>query len=198
MAKRKTVLAILDTMWGDFAGRAPRSFKINPLNHSGRRLYKLVGNEARLFVANSCPKMTNHANKHAKPDPKWLAKTLSRVKASVILVCGRVARRTFRQSRFRPPAGVRVLRIPHPAARTWTKGKIRRISRRICKALKLAAATAQSDSYHRKCELRLSPACTGLSAVYSGLANKNCCEPCAILHMEHYWKNKSRTEKEKL
>ena len=45
-------VAVLDTMWGG-SGNAPGMFRINPDNHSGRRLYWLLGHQD-LLVTNAC------------------------------------------------------------------------------------------------------------------------------------------------
>jgi hypothetical protein len=122
----KLVVAVLDTMWGERNGRAPRWFPINPQNHSGRRLYKLVG-ACELLVTNACPQLVNHATRHGKPDPKWLAENLARLEPALILACGNVAQRTLKESGFRG----RTVKIPHPAARIWTKKRVQRTARKI-------------------------------------------------------------------
>lgn len=134
----RPIVAVLDTMWGDRAGRAPRHFKINPYNHSGKRLYRLVGerNAHRLLVTNACRELVVNANQHGKPDPEWLADNLRRLNPALILVCGSIAQRTFERSGFiheRHPYGV--LYIHHPAARCWTKKLLREVEREIQKAI---------------------------------------------------------------
>ena len=132
----KKIVAVLDTMWGG-EGHAPRFFCINPYNHSGRRLYRLIGGDAKRFVTNACCEYVNNARKHGNPDPDWLAENLRRLEErigiDVLLVCGKIAQRTYRDCGYRPK-NARVLKILHPAARTWTKAKIKRVSRRISKA----------------------------------------------------------------
>ena len=113
-------LVVLETMWGD-AGRAPGLFKINPHNHSGKRLYKLLGH-ADFWVTNACPWQVGSATQHGKPDPAWLARNLQRMSYDLLLVCGRVAQKTFDQCEYVPPC--KVLKMLHPAARTWTKAKL--------------------------------------------------------------------------
>jgi hypothetical protein len=118
------VVAILDTMWGTRKGSAPRYFRINPLNTSGRRLYALAGQGANLLVTNACRELVTSADVHGRPDPVWLASNLVRIQQrwaiDVILVCGVVAQRAFDQSLYQPAVETSVFRIPHPAARIWT------------------------------------------------------------------------------
>jgi hypothetical protein len=120
---RLHVVAILDTMWGSEPGQAPPYFKINPDNHSGRRLYNLVG-DAFLLVTNSCRELVTSAKDHGKPDPAWLAENLAWMheqrKIDVLLVCGKVAQSTYAKCETVPQAA-RVINVPHPAARfVWT------------------------------------------------------------------------------
>jgi len=147
------VVAILETMWNwrgmtSAAGyaEAPRYFRINPQNFSGRRLYKLVGQDARLLVTNACRELVSGPKEHGKPDPAWLAENIrildgeseklpegvtERARIEVLLVCGKVAQQTFRQCGYEPKAA-RVIEIPHPAARqVWTRELIDRTAQRI-------------------------------------------------------------------
>lgn len=128
-------IAILDTMWG-VGGRAPKYFFINPNNASGRRLYKLTqACSIDLIVLNSCREQTSHADAHGTPDSEWLLSALRAVpspyRSGILLVCGKVAQKTFDQiaDQWRG----RVLKMPHPAARTWTKEQIADMQRRIAK-----------------------------------------------------------------
>ena|SRR5436190_22365445 len=128
-------IAILDTMWGA-KGRAPKCFFINPNNASGRRLYKLTQAPAsHLIIVNSCREQVGHANAHGTPDPEWLLESLRSVpslyRSGVLLVCGAVAQKTFAQitEHWRG----RVVQMPHPAARTWTKEQIAEMQRHIAK-----------------------------------------------------------------
>lgn len=129
------VVAILETMWDwrqqtSDAGysEAPRFFRINPQNFSGRRLYKLIGPNAKLLVTNACRELVSGPQHHGKPDPSWLAENLELIESKhpesapidVMLVCGKVAQVTYRQSGYQSKTA-RVLQIPHPAARgVWT------------------------------------------------------------------------------
>lgn len=137
------VLAILETMWdwrgmtsgAGYARTAPTHFRINPSNHSGRRLYKLCGADANLLVTNACKELVSRASEHGTPDPVWLADNIKRLDESrainVLLVCGKVAQATFDKCAYRPRTA-RVLKIPHPAARQgWTMESIVRVSAEI-------------------------------------------------------------------
>jgi hypothetical protein len=137
-------LAILDTMWGD-DGVAPHWFPINPDNHSGRRLYRLTGaRDWDVWVANACPQQTSHARLHGTPSPAWLRSCFSRIKSpwqdSPLLVCGKVAQATYDEmiaicGKHPPIHRGPVIRIMHPAARTWTKLEIARVQRLIRRSL---------------------------------------------------------------
>jgi hypothetical protein len=133
----KRIVAVLETMWGEREGRAPRWFKINPNNHSGRRLYKFVGseNKSRLVVTNACRELVISPTHHGKPDPEWLGENLRRLNPSVILICGNVAKETFDKACPMIWDGdAKVIYMPHPAARTWTKTRLREMEKRIQKA----------------------------------------------------------------
>lgn len=126
------VVAILETMWdwrGETSGagynEAPRYFRINPNNYSGKRLYRLVGPDARLLVTNACRELARSAKGHGNPDPRWLRdnlKELDRVatgRIDILLVCGKVAQATYTTCGY-VPQRASVFEIPHPAARRWS------------------------------------------------------------------------------
>lgn len=133
MRESATHLVVLDTMWG---GRGPADdwFPINPDNHSGRRLYRITGAEyPGIWVTNACPERASHARQHGMPNPEWLAHNLDALprhcRTLPLLVCGRVAQQTFQEAGF--GHGGPVIKMLHPAARTWTKAAIIRVSRRV-------------------------------------------------------------------
>jgi hypothetical protein len=114
-ARMMRVVAILDTMWdwrgqtsGAGYGQAPPFFRINPDNHSGKRLYKLVGENAQLLVTNSCKELATHSRQHGTPDPEWLAKNLAEIELNrddsvpmdLLLICGSVAKGHIRRQRI--------------------------------------------------------------------------------------------------
>lgn len=113
-------LAVLETMWGE-DGDAPGLFRINPQNFTGRRLYWLLGHED-LWVTNACREQVANARLHGRPDPEWLAQNLKRLSYNLLLVCGRVAQRTFLECGYSPRS--RIIEMPHPAARVWTHGSL--------------------------------------------------------------------------
>lgn len=157
----KCVVAVLDTMW-DWSGMtsdagyraAPRYFRINPDNHSGKRLYKLVGPAARLLVTNACRELATSAKGHGAPDPEWLNQNLAlldgkdvfvgggeflrldvvdpvpRGRIDVLLICGKVAQSTYHACNFEPTRA-RVIETLHPAARTWSKKMIEDVAAQI-------------------------------------------------------------------
>lgn len=107
---------------------APRAFRINPLNYSGKRLYKIVGPDTHLLVTNACRELCASANHHGKPDPVWLRENLERLEFDVLLVCGKIAQATYAQSGYQFD---RVIEMPHPAARMWTKAMIEEMAQRV-------------------------------------------------------------------
>ncbi len=128
LTKYASFLVVLDTMWGHTTKDAERWFPINPDNHSGRRLYRLTGCRfPHVWVTNACPQQTNHATKHGKPSPTWLWGSLwmldGRAKDLPLLVCGKVAQETFRLVVGHGHRGP-VIRLKHPAARTWSEHDI--------------------------------------------------------------------------
>lgn len=140
------VIALLESMWGwrgynDPGKEAPRYFRINPDNFSGRRLYRLVG-EHRLLVTNSCRIVQQTANHHGVPDPAWLAENLKFLlgeKSDLLLVCGKIAKETYDQCGFIFP---QVIYMDHPAARRWTTYMELEI---IDKIAKIAASCPQKE-----------------------------------------------------
>jgi hypothetical protein len=137
-------VAILETMWdwrqmtsGAGYTEAPRYFRINPDNFSGRRLYKLVGTDAKLLVTNACRELVSGPEKHGKGDPVWLGENLRILDGlgqlpdgtapstiQLLLVCGKVAQATYKACGYQPKEA-RVFELPHPAARfVWTTAKI--------------------------------------------------------------------------
>jgi hypothetical protein len=139
-------VAILETMWdwrqqtsGAGYTEAPRFFRINPKNFSGRRLYRICGPNAQLLVTNACRELVSGPSHHGKPDPEWLAENLWEIERrrpdsapiDVLLVCGKVAQATYKACGYKSETA-RVIEIPHPAARfIWTREFEERISRSI-------------------------------------------------------------------
>jgi len=129
------IVAILESMWdwrqatsGAGYREAPRYFRINPANFSGRRLYRIVG-DANLFVTNSCRELCASANHHGTPDASWLRENLEILAPfSVLLVCGKVAQATYTKSGYE---FARKLEIPHPAARMWTNAMLDATTKRV-------------------------------------------------------------------
>jgi hypothetical protein len=117
-------VAILDVMWDpDKAGRrAPRWFKINPQNHTGRRLYQWLKDKYELLVTNACPQIVNNAQGRGHADSTWLADNLQRLQPiDLLLVCGDTAFHTFDNTGTNIGYADRVLLLPHPAFRGWSK-----------------------------------------------------------------------------
>jgi len=149
------IVALLDSMWAwrgfnEVGEDAPRYFRINPDNHSGRRLYRLVGTRS-LLVTNCCRVVQRSAEHHGKPDPEWVKENLSYLKhegMDLLLVCGKVAQYTFGQIASMPTgatdgtaylSGVGVFKfymIDHPAARRWSIDKLNQTQQHIERLLR--------------------------------------------------------------
>jgi len=141
----KFVVAVLDTMYdwrGQTSGagyrQAPRYFRINRHNFTGKRLYKLVGDN-KLLVTDACKELVNGPNDHGTPDPVWLYENiviLNKLRPiDILLICGKVAQKTFAEilSMVDDPrlSRIKVMEIPHPAARTWTKEMLQSVRQEI-------------------------------------------------------------------
>lgn len=124
-------MALLESMWGaDRERRAPRWFRINPNNFSGRRLYQMVGPDVELLVTNCCPLMQVSARNHGVPDAAYVAENLRRLEPfTVLLLCGKVALSTY--CSLNAGVSARALIMKHPAARTWTKEELNTTRRKI-------------------------------------------------------------------
>jgi hypothetical protein len=129
------IIVVLETMWDwramtSSAGyaQAPRFFTIHPENFSGRRLHGLL-DPHRFLVTNACRELVNHATRHGKPDPVWLAENLASREAKLILLCGAVAHQTYLDCGFEASCPVLVGR--HPAARNWTREQLAEARKQI-------------------------------------------------------------------
>lgn len=145
------VVAVLETMWGDTAGEAARWFTISRFNHSGKRLYSLVG-DAFLLVTNSCRELVTSASQHGKPDPEWLGDNLAQMERhrhiDVLLVCGKVAQKTYNNTGlWWQPGDTRIIEMPHPAARyIWTPELIERLKAEIASTAEGTGPTTLTDT----------------------------------------------------
>lgn len=131
-------LVILDTMWGHCSKKADQWFPINDRNFSGNRLYKLTGSRfPEVWVTNACRMMTTHATLHGDPSIEWLNNNLEMLPAYAkklpLLVCGKVAKKVFKQVTYEHQGPI--LKIMHPAARTWTKRKIKLTQNKIARMI---------------------------------------------------------------
>ena len=146
---RPLVVAVLESMW-DWRGmtsgagydRAPPHFVINRDNFSGRRLYRIVGDGPRLLVTNACPQLVTRASEHGTPDPDWLRANLKELEGfSMLLLCGKVAQKTFRDTEIIYPKD-RTIEMMHPAARMWTNKMLDEATARVAKALESETTAA--------------------------------------------------------
>jgi hypothetical protein len=133
MRVAKKAVVILEVMWdwnamtsgAGYAERAPRYFRINPHNFTGRRLHAwLKGYD--FLVTNACPQLVNSSKGRGTPDKGWLRENLTLLQPfDLLMVCGKVAQATYeRQS----ANGARIIEIMHPAARTWNASGINMVS----------------------------------------------------------------------
>ena len=129
MYTSKRTIAVLEVMWDwntktsmanpHYLQQAPRCFRINPQNHSGKRLYWLLGHD-NLLVTNACPQLVKSAKGKGSPDDYWLLESLEQLwPYELLLVCGNVAQASY--DRIRNVGDARTIYMPHPAARQWTK-----------------------------------------------------------------------------
>jgi len=134
------VVALLDVMWDwrmktsmanpNYLAEAPRCFRINPENKSGKMLYKLIGH-SDLLVTNTCPQLVKSARDKGKPETDWTRENLLLLYPfELLLVCGRIAQSTYDQIR-NLNLEYRTIYMPHPAARTWSKRDIQFASKII-------------------------------------------------------------------
>lgn len=149
---KRLAVAVLEIMWdwraatssmGYGKGLAPRSYRINPNNFTGRRLYNWLGTTeskikgsqlkySELKVTNACPQLVNSASGRGIPDANWLRENLEILEPiKLLLVCGKVAQETFVKCCEPSPTflAARILFVPHPAARMWTSQALSTVRR---------------------------------------------------------------------
>lgn len=121
------VVVILEVMWGlRYQEQGARWFRINPRNHSGKRLIQMLGHQD-FVVTNACPQQVASAKHRGTPSAEWLHANLrSLMMANTIdqvLVCGRVAEKTFMVNSYAMfcKLGISIVFMPHPAAKGWTR-----------------------------------------------------------------------------
>lgn len=122
------IVAVLAVQWGFPGDRVSRYFRINPYNHSGKRLIRIIGHR-QFIVTNACSDIAYSAAQQGTPDPEWLRANLATLAPDVVLVCGSVAQATFKRNMV--PKGCKVLKMMHPAARTWSARDIEQARKRV-------------------------------------------------------------------
>jgi hypothetical protein len=116
------LVALLDTFYSPMhAGeRAPWWWYPLDSTLSSKRLVRMFGED--ILCINSCPLIVSRADEHGVPNPQYVEFLLRRLDAqgpiSTLLVCGAVAKATFRLSRYKTYA--KIVIMPHPAWRAWT------------------------------------------------------------------------------
>ena len=155
------VIVVLEVMWGwkskttgsGHSEKAPSWFVINPLNHTGKRLYYFLGKDWKGVVTNACPELVSSAKERGRPDIVWLHNNLADLQPfDLLLVCGRVAQKTFaKKSSWYKRGDERVIYIPHPAARGWTKKGLERTKKLIASIKKDIEITLTKKGIRAKC-----------------------------------------------
>lgn len=129
-----SVVVVLECMWDDrYSGRVgPAWYRINPRNHSGSRLIKWIGHKDFL-VTNACPEIVGSASAKTNPSELWLKRNMLRMQPfNLALVCGKVAQRTYDNVRDSlSTRGQCTIYLPHPAARSWKKAGLERVTKLI-------------------------------------------------------------------
>lgn len=86
---------------------------------SSRNLRKMVPPSSDILCINSCPYIVESANHHGVPEPLYVADLLRCLEPfDCLLVCGNVAKQTFKRSPYKGEHPI--LYIPHPAWRAWS------------------------------------------------------------------------------
>lgn len=86
---------------------------------SSRNLRRMVPDGMDILCINSCPYIVQGADAHGKPEPLYVAALLRRLEPfALLLVCGSIAKTTFKQSPYKGTHPV--LYIHHPAWRAWS------------------------------------------------------------------------------
>src|ERR1700690_397009 len=85
MFEKTKVFILLDTFWGERAGRiSPRWYNINPNNYSGKKIYKLTGcNFREVMVGNICKYQVGYSNELGKPDLDWVKSNFDMIPKSI-------------------------------------------------------------------------------------------------------------------
>jgi hypothetical protein len=144
------IVALLESMWG-WRGyhaadeEAPRFYRINPENFSGRRLYRICPPHTDLIVTNSCRIIQRSANHHGTPEPAYVLENLKQARqdgCDLFLICGVVAQDTFKRALAVHERHLfQHLFMDHPAARRWTNEKLDKVKAEIYAASSPTAAT---------------------------------------------------------
>lgn len=127
----RRVVALCEVMWdwrgmtssAGYGETAPAYYRIDPDNKTGSVLYSWLGEPGEfydeLLVTNACPQLVTCPNQRGKPDAAWVSKNLKELAPfDLLLVCGKVAADTY----YRSDACMsRIVEVPHPAARNWTR-----------------------------------------------------------------------------
>lgn len=128
-SRHTNIVVVLEVMWGMPGDKPLRWFHISRFNHSGKRLINLIGHR-NFVVTNACPDVVYSASGRGTPSKDWLRANLAALRPELLIVCGKVAQATFEPA-MAPQA--KVVRLPHPAARTWSKQSILTAKRKLAK-----------------------------------------------------------------
>lgn len=151
------MLAILQNMWDPCRSEALNVFKINRLNHTGRKLYRITEGHD-LWCTNSSSKCAPRADIKLPPDIQFLLRAMSRRQWDLYLVCGAQAKDTFHHVlRLCPDTKARVelapvVFLPHPAARNFTNRLLEGIKRHLLHPDCAWVEFKQYKTHYRKSE----------------------------------------------
>jgi hypothetical protein len=113
------ILVVLQNMYdySNMERKAPLLFRINPLNHSGKKLNKLI--EDLFWVTNSSSILSGTgARSKTGIDKEYLQRALNYYQYDIIIVGGNQAKKAFNLCDYKGKANI--LFMPHPATRDMT------------------------------------------------------------------------------
>jgi hypothetical protein len=114
----KTLLVVLQNAYGVEEGYRPSYERESFVNcHTGRRLREALPTNCMVEIINSNPAIGNNPDSCFKPAPEYVKDWIAKIKPDVILVCGKVAKKTMQLLTIDIPT----VYMPHPAYRALSK-----------------------------------------------------------------------------
>lgn len=158
-----SILAVLQNAWTDETNydrlnkRKPLWFHINPLNKTGKKLYRITkGYDLR--VTNVCPEWKLNPREKGKSDIDFVSRALKSGDYLIYLVCGNQAIETFKkyQKEFSKVIDFRkkiVIFMPHPASRTLTNKLLDEVKRELWSCRNEIKLNKANTCNHLGCEI---------------------------------------------